>query len=158
MPKQSLNNSKITLKKSRKRLFLPQKWPKWTTQIGQNIKNLDLKSQILMSLMDFQSCLGSVWALFSVLNDQLLGVFTALKVLYMTPEIEILGQNFAHFDRFEGSFLTILGIEKVVFWTFSKLFWTCLGSFWALFSVLKGQLSFSLLPVTESLLWGPAKP
>ena len=27
----------------------------------------------------------------------------------MTQKIEIFGQNFAHFDRFEGSFLTILG-------------------------------------------------
>ena len=76
----------------------------------------------------------------------------------MTLKTEILGQNFAHFGRFEGSFLTILGVKKVVFWTFSKLFWSCLGSVWALFSVLKCQLSYSLLPVTESLLWGPAKP
>ena len=59
----------------------------------------------------------------------------------MTPEIEILGQNFAHFDRFEGSFLTILGVKKVVFWTFSKLFRSCLGSVWALFPALKGLLS-----------------
>ena len=36
--------------------------------------------------------------------------------------------------------MAILGVEKVVFWTFSKLFWRCLGSVWALFSVLKGQL------------------
>ena len=46
----------------------------------------------------------------------------------MTPKIEILGQKFAHFGRFEGSFLTILGVKKVDFSTFSKLFWTCLGS------------------------------
>ena len=45
----------------------------------------------------------------------------------MTPKIEILGQKFAHFGRFEGSFLTILGVKKVDFWTFSKLFWTCLA-------------------------------
>ena len=60
----------------------------------------------------------------------------------MTPKIEILGQKFAHFGRFEGSFLTILGVKKVDFWTFSKLFWTCLESVWALFSVLKCQLSY----------------
>ena len=58
----------------------------------------------------------------------------------MTSKIEILGQNFAHFGRFEWSFLTILGVKKVDFATFSKLFWTCLGSVWALFSVLKGPL------------------
>ena len=58
----------------------------------------------------------------------------------MTPKIEFIGQNFAHFDRFEGSFLTIFGIEKVVSWTFSKLFWSCLGSVWGLFSTLNGLL------------------
>ena len=76
----------------------------------------------------------------------------------MTFKTEILGQNFAHFGQFEGSFLTILGVKKVDFSTFSKLFWTCLGSIWAMFSVLKCQISYFLLPVTESLLWGPAKP
>ena len=54
--------------------------------------------------------------------------------------MEIFGQNFAHFGRFEGSFLSILGVEKVIFWSFSKLFWSCLGSVWALFSTLKGPL------------------
>ena len=58
----------------------------------------------------------------------------------MTPKIEIFGQNWAHFGGFEGSFLTILGVKKVVFWTFSKLFWSYLGSVWALFSALKGLL------------------
>ena len=32
------------------------------------------------------------------------------------------------------------GVKKVVFLTFLKLFWRCLGSVMALFSVLKGQL------------------
>ena len=69
----------------------------------------------------------------------------------MTPKIEIFVQNFAHFDRFEGSFLTILGVEKVIFWTFSKLFWSCLGCVWALFSTLKGPLLgiFSALEVDK---------
>ena len=66
----------------------------------------------------------------------------------MTPKIEIFDQKFAHFGNFEGSFLTILGVKKVVFWTFSKLFWSRLGSVWASFSVLGGVLS---------LLWGPAE-
>jgi len=47
----------------------------------------------------------------------------------MTPKIEILGQKFAHFGRFQGSFSTILGVKKAVFSTFSKLFWNRLGSF-----------------------------
>ena len=58
----------------------------------------------------------------------------------MTQKIEIFDQNFAHFGGFEGLFLAIFGVEKVVFWTFSKLFWSCLGSVWALFSTLKGPL------------------
>ena len=58
----------------------------------------------------------------------------------MTPIIEFFGKNFAHIDRFEGYFLTIFGVKKVVFWTFSKLFWSCSGSVWALFSALKGPL------------------
>ena len=58
----------------------------------------------------------------------------------MTPKIENFGQKIAHFDRFEGSFLTILRVKKVKFWTFSKLFESCLGSVWALFLVLKGPL------------------
>ena len=56
----------------------------------------------------------------------------------MTPIIEIFGQICAHFDHFEGSFLTIFG-SKVVFWTFSKLFESCLGSVRALFLVLNGK-------------------
>ena len=33
--------------------------------------------------------------------------------------------------------LAILGVEKVVFWTFSKFFKSCLGSVYALFSTIK---------------------
>ena len=46
----------------------------------------------------------------------------------MTSKIKNFGQKFAHFGRSEGSFLAILGVQKVVFWTFSKLFGSCLGS------------------------------
>ena len=69
----------------------------------------------------------------------------------MTPKIEIFDENLAYFGSFEGSFLTILGLEKVIFWTFSKLFWSCLGSVRALFSTLKGQLLgvFSALKVDK---------
>ena len=69
----------------------------------------------------------------------------------MTSKIEIFDQKFAHFGGFEGSFLTILEVEKVIFSTFSKLFWSCLGSVRALFSTLKGPLLgvFSALKVDK---------
>ena len=65
----------------------------------------------------------------------------------MTSKVKILGQNFAHFGRFAGSFLTILGAKKVDFWTFSKLFSGCLGSVWALFSYLKVPLLGAFIPL-----------
>ena len=36
------------------------------------------------------------------------------------------------------SFSTILGVKKVDFWTFSKLFWCSFRSVWALFLDLEG--------------------
>ena len=51
----------------------------------------------------------------------------------MDPKIDTFGQV-------DIRDLAILGVEKTVFWTFSKLFWSCLGSVWALFSTLKGPL------------------
>ena len=41
----------------------------------------------------------------------------------MNPIIEIFNQTFAHFDRFEGSFLTNLGDTK----SNSRLFQSCFG-------------------------------
>ena len=56
--------------------------------------------------------------------------------------------DFLRFDPFltnflllRGSFLTILGVEKVALWTNSKLFSSFLGSVWAILLVLKGPLS-----------------
>ena len=43
----------------------------------------------------------------------------------MIPEIEIPGQIFAHFSRFQRSFLTTLGVKK----SFSRLFRSCLQVF-----------------------------
>ena len=51
----------------------------------------------------------------------------------MDPKVDTFGQV-------DIRDLAILGVEKVVFWTFSKLFWSCLGSVWALFLTLKGPL------------------
>ena len=36
----------------------------------------------------------------------------------MTRKIESFGQKYAHFGGFKESFLTILGVMKVVFWAF----------------------------------------
>ena len=46
----------------------------------------------------------------------------------MTQIMEILGQKFALFGCLRGNFLTILGVRKVVFNIFSKLFRECLGT------------------------------
>ena len=69
----------------------------------------------------------------------------------MTLKIEIFDEILSYFGSFEGSFLTNLGVEKVIFWTFSKLFWSCLGRVRALFSTLKGPLLgvFSALKVDK---------
>ena len=64
----------------------------------------------------------------------------------MTPKIEIFDEKLAHFGSFEGSFLTILGVEKVIFWTFSKLFWSCLGSISALLLDLKAHFRVYFQP------------
>ena len=79
----------------------------------------------------------------------------------MTNKIEFLGQNVPHFDRFEGPFLTFLGVTKVVFWTFSKLFRCCVRKFLALFLLSKDLLFAQILTLfatysSDSLLWGPA--
>ena len=37
--------------------------------------------------------------------------------------------------------------KKVIFWPLSKLFWSCLGSVWALFSYLKGPLLGAIIPL-----------
>ena len=51
----------------------------------------------------------------------------------MDPKIDTFGQVDIR--------VFILGIENIVFWTFSNLFWSCLGSVRELFSTLKGLLS-----------------
>ena len=64
----------------------------------------------------------------------------------MTPKNEILGQKYAHFDRFEGSFLTILG---------SKTHFQDIFVFFFNFRV--NYLDYLIL-ITCALLWGSAKP
>ena len=59
-------------------------------------------------------------------------------------KIELLERKFtkkyATFVQVDNRVLAILGLKKVDFSSFSKLFWSCLGSVWALFLVLKGPL------------------
>ena len=43
-------------------------------------------------------------------------------------------QKIDTFGQIDIRVLAILGVEKVDFWTFPKLFWSCLGNVWALFS------------------------
>ena len=60
----------------------------------------------------------------------------------MTPIIESLGQKFAHFGGFEGSFLTILRVKNSLSGHFPIFF-----NFWV-------NNLVSLLPITGALLWG----
>ena len=50
----------------------------------------------------------------------------------MNPEIGVFGQKFAHCDRFEGSFLIILGVKKNrsgLFRSFFRVFLEVFGHF-----------------------------
>ena len=58
----------------------------------------------------------------------------------MDPKID----TFGHIDT---RVLAILRVKKVDFLTFSKLFWSCLGSVWTLFSYLKGPLLGPFIPL-----------
>ena len=58
----------------------------------------------------------------------------------MNPKIEIFSQNTTLFWPIWGFIFGHFGVEKVVFWTFSNLFWSCLVSVWALFSASNGLL------------------
>ena len=63
----------------------------------------------------------------------------------MTPKIEIVGQKYAHFCGFEGSFWTILVVEKVVFRTFTvvlELFRQCLGNIFSFKRPIFSPLGF----------------
>ena len=53
--KNSLNDSKPSLKKSRKRLFLPTKWSEMTPQNGQNEEICNVKFQFSGSFINLQA-------------------------------------------------------------------------------------------------------
>ena len=55
----------------------------------------------------------------------------------MTQKMQILDQKITHVGHFRGPYLTILRVKKVVFWTFFKFVWKCLGNVWAMFLALK---------------------
>ena len=70
----------------------------------------------------------------------------------------------ANFWQLRQSFLAIVGMEKVVFLTFSKLCLSCLGRVWALFLVFKGPLFIAFIVCIKfkvsswlySCLWRPS--
>ena len=115
--------------KSRKRLFRTPKWSKMTPKMVKNVV-----FWIFSTLL--WSCLRSVRALFSTLKGLLLGVFSALKAYKWPRKLRFLVKIWAS----EMVILAISWAKKVIFWPFSKLFWSCCGSAWALFLYLNGQL------------------
>ena len=46
----------------------------------------------------------------------------------MSSKIKIVGQNLANIWHFRRSFLSFLGVRKVIFWNFSKLLMSCLSN------------------------------
>ena len=83
----------------------------------------------------FWSCSEVVWALFLALKCPILGAFSARKV-----DIRPLKSKFrVKFWPSERAILTIFGAKKVVFWTFSKLFWSGSGVVSTLVLASKGQ-------------------
>ena len=47
------------------------------------------------------------------------------------------------FDHFETSFWTIFGVKKVLFPVFSKVFWSCSGSAWAVFLIEMSSFGYT---------------
>ena len=47
--------------------------------------------------------------------------FQLSRFIFLPGIFEIVGQTFSHFRYFEGSYLTGLGVTKVVFLIFSKI-------------------------------------
>ena len=76
-----------------------------------------------------------------------LGCILSCKGWYMTWEIEIIYTKLTYFRHLIGWFWNFLEIKKVVFYTFLKLFRSCLGSDWPLFSDLK----FLILDLSSSI-------
>ena len=82
----------------------------------------------------------------------------------MTPKIENVGLNFAHFDRFERLFFAHFGGRKSHILDFSKvvldLFRKCLGIVFGIkrttFDCIFNTKLYPLLPIADPLLWGPA--
>ena len=87
-----------------------------------------------------ESCLGCARALFFWQTKPLFRVnFQTRRLVNHLKNEDFLG-IIDKLGQFRGSISTSYGSKKVVFWTFLKLFWSCLGSVWALFSTLKGPL------------------
>ena len=76
-----------------------------------------------------------------------MGLFLALKVAKWPRKSKFSTKNMLILTIFR-SFWSIFGIEKVVFWEFSKLFRNFLS--------IVFRYLYSLLPIADILLWGPA--
>ena len=88
----------------------------------------------------FRSCLGVVQELFKHCFRSLkphFWVYFQLQRLINDPENRNFRSKICSFCRFEGSFLTILGVEKIAFWTFSKFFGSCVGTVLVFFQVFE---------------------
>ena len=115
----STNKAKMELigrKWAKKSTLLPDWHPRCSHFVVRKSRFLDFFN-VFLEL--FGKCLSIVFGL----RRPTFGRIFIFKSWYMTPKIEIFGQKYAHFGGFKGSFLTILRVEKVGFWTFSNFFW-----------------------------------
>ena len=69
-------------------------------------------------------------------------------------KICIFGRNFNYFWHLRRWFLTIFGVKRVIFGTFSKLFWRCSGYVRALFLDLKCPV-FAFFSAQKVGIWPP---
>ena len=78
-----------------------------------------------------------VWALFSALKGPILVMFLARKVDIWPLKSKFMVKIWPS----ESVILTILGLKKVVLWSFWKMFWRSSEVVWASFWALNGPLS-----------------
>ena len=74
----------------------------------------------------FQSCFKIVWALFLDLKCPCLGVVSAQKYFWWPSKVWFFDKILASVSLSFWPVLTIFGVEKIIFWTLSRLFCSCL--------------------------------
>ena len=79
------------------------------------------------------------WSYLCISIDFKRPTLSQLERLINDPKKNIFEKNFCSFWRFCESFLTILGVKKVVFWNISELFLSFLGNVMAFSLALKGH-------------------